>query len=185
MYGLTADQMKPLPPHKDGVKGLARIDPSVNGALALMKVDPSACSVTEKDVAKLTRRDMTRKSGVDESEAMAVICDKPQRHIDAMKSLANKGKILRFKGIFVSESCSTEDDKVGELIVDFYVTDDEIQIFEPSRRNSGIISGEFLEKSAHMNPHTAEQFRECDFFVGASIKCYSREFLLTAADEFT
>ena len=112
-----------------------------------------------------------------------VLSDEPRRRVDFVKALENDGKVLRFRAVFLEPS---PDDAEREFIVSFYLSNDTMQVFEPPKRNSGFIGGKFLERTrtCPINPATGVSFKAMDFFVGAVIGVFQRQFLLTSADDF-
>jgi Ca2+-binding EF-hand superfamily protein len=58
-------------------------------------------------------------------------------------------------------------------------------IHEPPQRNLGIVTGRYLEKAVHMNQVTGELFKPSDFYPGAIVKVYNREFEIMDMDEYT
>ena len=53
------------------------------------------------------------------------------------------------------------------FIITFYLNDDTVMVYEPQQRNSGIVSGKFLEKCKYKNTKRNMQFFEpADFIIG-------------------
>lgn len=71
------------------------------------------------------------------------------------------------------------------FVIHYFLADDTIQVFEPQRRNSGIVGGKFLERQRVKRPDGVEYYSTPDLFVGAELNLHSHEFLLIAADEYT
>ena len=47
---------------------------------------------------------------------------------------------------------TTRPEDVGrKFVITFYLNDDTLMIYEPQQRNSGIVSGKFLEKGKYKN----------------------------------
>lgn len=61
-----------------------------------------------------------------------------------------------------------------------------LTIFEPPTKNSGIISGKFLERSRVCKPgSTPEQpqfYGPEDFYIGATVEVFRRKFVIVNAD---
>jgi EF-hand domain-containing protein 1 len=67
------------------------------------------------------------------------------------------------------------------FILSFFLATDEIVIYEPPVRNSGILGGKFFERSKAFKPGTRSSYGPSDFYVGACIPLVSR--CTTLADE--
>lgn len=77
-------------------------------------------------------------------------------------------------------------DDIREFVISYFLADDTIQIYEPPIRNSGIIGGKFLERTAIKKPHAVNQdYRARDLYVGAHLVTLSRCFELYDADVAT
>jgi Ca2+-binding EF-hand superfamily protein len=105
---------------------------------------------------------------------------KPKK--DFKKLYFNDGKIVRFTAQFNN---AKPEDAERLFVVNFHLFDDTLSIHEPPQRNIGIITGRFLEKAVHLNQMTGKLFTADDLYVGAIIKVYNREFVLTDCDEYT
>jgi len=106
--------------------------------------------------------------------------NKPKK--DFNKLFYNDGKIMRFTAQFKDPK---PEDGERLFVVNFHLFDDTVSIHEPPQRNLGIITGRFLEKAVHLNQVTGRLFQPEDLYVGAVIKVYNREFILTDCDEYT
>ena len=60
------------------------------------------------------------------------------------------------------------------FIFTFFLATDEVFIYEPPVRNSGISGGKFFERARAHKPGTREYFGPSDFHVGAKIPLVSR-----------
>ncbi|XP_030055562.1 EF-hand domain-containing family member C2 isoform X2 [Microcaecilia unicolor] len=96
--------------------------------------------------------------------------------------------VLRFLAILITDNPIDKDRK---FIVSYYLSDDTIQVFEPPQRNSGIISGKFLERIRIAKPgqetfksEMSEFFTAQDLFVGATVNLFGHIFHLVDADEY-
>lgn len=69
------------------------------------------------------------------------------------------------------------------FIISFFLSDDTISVFEPEKRNSGIVHGKFIERSKIMNP-SGGYYQAEDIYVGAVVNFRSHQFVITDADEY-
>jgi len=104
--------------------------------------------------------------------------------------IANEGKVMRFTARFAdlppAYSLHSPADGERNFIVSFFLVDGSLQIFEPPQRNSGVMAGKFLERSAVYKPGAGRhKYRATDFGVGAVIVASGRAFRLVEADEYT
>jgi len=69
------------------------------------------------------------------------------------------------------------------FIITFYLNDDTVMVYEPTQRNSGIVSGKFLEKCKYKNVKRANNFFEpADFIVGNDVLVNSYDFHVMGCD---
>ena len=69
------------------------------------------------------------------------------------------------------------------FIITFYLNDDTVMVYEPQQRNSGIVSGKFLEKCKYKNTKRNLQFFEpADFIIGNDVVVNSYDFHVTGCD---
>lgn len=65
-------------------------------------------------------------------------------------------------------------DQGRRFIISYFLADDMISVFETSARNSGIISGKFLEKTRIPKPGSTvdnpEYYGPADFAIGATVE---------------
>jgi len=103
----------------------------------------------------------------------------PRRDLDKLQKLA--GKMLRYRGKLVSDRV---DDKDRMFVITYYLADDTIGVFEPPKRNSGIVGGKFLKRQRMKNSRK-EYFRPGDFFVGATLVLGGYMFKIESTDNYT
>merc|ERR1712025_1365271 len=60
----------------------------------------------------------------------------------------------------------------------YFLSDDTMSIFEPPQRNSGFISGKFLERGKHMNADTGKFFAKEDFKLNGKIRICGKCFVV-------
>jgi len=78
------------------------------------------------------------------------------------------------------------DHEARRFIVTFYLNDDTVMVYEPTQRNSGIISGKFLEKMKYKNVRNELKFFEpADFIVGNEVEINAFKFTILGCDERT
>lgn len=110
------------------------------------------------------------------------VSDGPRKPTKALtKLLANEGKVLRFSAHLDSVRSVDQD---REFILSYFLADDTVSVHEKPLRNSGLVTGKFLERCYTINPATGEYFSESDFFVGAVIELNKHKFVLDNADIF-
>ncbi|KRX06660.1 hypothetical protein PPERSA_13139 [Pseudocohnilembus persalinus] len=72
------------------------------------------------------------------------------------------------------------------FIITYFLNDDSLMVYEPDQRNSGQVSGKFLERKKYKNIQKNNQiFQPTDFIVGRDILINGTSFHLEDADEFT
>lgn len=69
------------------------------------------------------------------------------------------------------------------FIISFFLSDDTISVFEPEKRNSGIVHGKFIERNKIMRPD-GDSYKAEDLHVGAVVSFRSHQFVITDADEY-
>ncbi|KAK3248003.1 hypothetical protein CYMTET_42513 [Cymbomonas tetramitiformis] len=106
---------------------------------------------------------------------------------DLHKLMSNEKKILRFAARMIETPgvTLTNADLDRKFILQFFLADDTVSIFEPPSRNSGIIGGKFLERSQVYKPGTSNQYAPAEFFVGNCIEIHSRTFELMEGDDYS
>jgi len=109
----------------------------------------------------------------------ALIPKAPYRDIYKLQALA--GKYLRFEAKLVS---SRADDAHRKFVITYYLADDTIQVFEPPKRNSGIVGGKFLRR-ARMKNSRQEYYKPNDIFVGATVTLGGFTFKVEGTDNYT
>eukprot|EP00947_MAST-08B_sp_MAST-8B-sp1_P006396 g6396.t1 len=104
----------------------------------------------------------------------------PQR--DIRKFMEMDGKVLRYEARLVS---SRPEDQERLFIVAFYLADDTQAVYEPVRRNSGIVGGKYLERNKYKR-EDGRLFEIDDFKVGGTVVFLnSVNFALFSQDNFT
>ncbi|KAM9709843.1 EF-hand domain-containing family member C2 [Menidia menidia] len=83
-------------------------------------------------------------------------------------------------------------DRTRVFIISFYLSDDSMSVFEQPQRNSGVLSGKFMERRRVRKPgqelfksEPSKYFMAQDLYVGATLCLSGRNFLLTDADDYT
>lgn len=119
--------------------------------------------------------------------------------LDLQKFSDYHGKVLRFMGRLVS---SSPIEAARRFIVQYFLVDDTLSVFEPFVPNSGVMSGKFLERGQYRNARGEEEdvvehdgvhkrprhFAPQDFGVGRVIEfehARGQQFELFEADAFT
>lgn len=72
------------------------------------------------------------------------------------------------------------------FVITLYMNDDTVMVYEPQVRNSGIVSGKFLEKMKYKNKLAGGRFfTPEDFLIGKTAQINSYKFLVQDQDERT
>lgn len=99
------------------------------------------------------------------------------------KAMDNEKRILRFTAKF---NTRVPEDVDRRFIISFYLADDNISIYEPPLKNSGIIPGKFLEKRKYKNVDKGNAFiTPSDLAVGGDVKINGFSFHVLSMDDFT
>jgi len=89
---------------------------------------------------------------------------------------------LCFRGKLVSDY---PEDQERRFIIEFFLSDETVRVFEQSMRNSGFVGGKFLERRRFKNAQTGEWFKSKEFIVGSKITINRYTFELLEADVAT
>ena len=90
---------------------------------------------------------------------------------------------LMFKASFAHPS---EEDRIRAFDITYFIVDDSIMIFEPSARNSGIVTGMFLSRTTKaILDDRGRMTARGTFFVGSTIHYAGRKFTITDTDAKT
>ncbi|XP_056151069.1 EF-hand domain-containing protein 1 [Lampris incognitus] len=104
---------------------------------------------------------------------------------DLKKIWENDHKVLRYIAKLDSQN---PHDESRHFILSYFLSDDMISIFEKTRRNSGIIGGQFLKKTRIPKPgstvNNPEFYSPADFAIGAAVEIFCHRFVLTDADHY-
>ncbi|KAG0573546.1 hypothetical protein KC19_VG187100 [Ceratodon purpureus] len=110
----------------------------------------------------------------------------PQK--DFIKFIYKDGKILTFTCKMVEDKDHKLHpvDKTRVMIFQYYLSDDSIQVFEPPTRNSGCVSGKYIQRiAAPRKPGTQSPYCAADCFMDQRMYLFDRIFELMEADEWT
>ena len=112
---------------------------------------------------------------------------KPKANFMKMNKFGKQA--LRFRAKLMNNN---KEDKTRRFIVGFNLADDTMSVFEPVKRNSGIVGGQYMIRRKYQNEaakpdrHGRRPYlKATDFFVGGTVKVLSRTFKLLSADTFT
>lgn len=90
---------------------------------------------------------------------------------------------LRFNALMVTEK---PEDIGRRFIITLFMNDDTVMVYEPQVRNSGIVSGKFLEKTKYKNKLAGGRFfQPQDFFIGQTVQINGYKFVVQEYDERT
>mmetsp|Transcript_336 Transcript_336/g.352 ORF Transcript_336/g.352 Transcript_336/m.352 type:complete len:610 (-) Transcript_336:425-2254(-) len=125
-------------------------------------------------------------SQIDTVQNCISLIPKPPKK-DLHKLMQNEKKVLRFTAqmVEIPGRTLTNADLDRKFILQYFLADDTVSIFEPPSRNSGIIGGKFLERSTIFKPDSTAQYSGAEFYVGAKIDIHHRTFELLEADDYT
>jgi len=100
---------------------------------------------------------------------------------DLVKLMTLSGKIFRFLS-----SCDNgvPEDVDRRFLIQVYLQDETISVFEKKSRNSGFMEGSFAERATKKSP-SGVAYKATDFFVGAEVTINSMKFIILQPDEFT
>jgi len=101
---------------------------------------------------------------------------------DFNKLFNNDGMVLRFTSKYVNPK---PEDVDRRFVLNFHLFDDTLSIHEPPQRNTGIVTGKFLEKGVHLNQATGQLFEPQDMLPGNIVKIFNHEFEVLDMDEYT
>lgn len=101
---------------------------------------------------------------------------------DVTKLLYYDGKILRFLAKMLS---SNPDDEDRQFVIAFYLADDTVSVYEPPVKNSGVVSGKFLERGRYKREGGAGYFRPEDFQIGNRVRLSSHTFEVKGMDDYS
>jgi len=98
-------------------------------------------------------------------------------------------KLLKYDKTALRFLCKMEskhpEDVDRRFIVEYFLSDDTIRVFEQSMRNSGFVAGKFLDRTKCKNVDTGAWFKPDDLFVGALLTINGFKFRCLEADEYT
>jgi len=98
-------------------------------------------------------------------------------------------KMFMFDKIILRFVCRIMDDEFDlpdrKLIMSFYCADDNLMLYMLTEKNSGIISGKFLEKKKYKNDLTGAYLKPEDLFVGQVFSINKHKLQIIQADEFS
>lgn len=90
---------------------------------------------------------------------------------------------LRFNAVMVTDK---PEDIGRRFIITLFMNDDTVMVYEPQVRNSGIVSGKFLEKMKYKNKLAGGRFFQPeDFLLGQKVQINGYKFLVQEYDERT
>jgi hypothetical protein len=111
-----------------------------------------------------------------------LLIPKPPK-VDMLKLFKYDSIILRF---ICERITGTDNDRLTHLILNFFVGDDTISIYQTIKRNAGITGGKFLERKKYKNKaRRDEYFATADFQIGAILEINNYLMRIVSADDFT
>eukprot|EP01135_Chromosphaera_perkinsii_P012113 Nk52_evm51s2579 gene=Nk52_evmTU51s2579 len=101
---------------------------------------------------------------------------------DFKKLMEMDNMVLRFSARFDTNKPIDADRR---FIIYFYLADDQVLVYEPPLRNSGIIGGKFMEKMRCKNPDRGDEYYSAsDFYVGGRVTFQKHHFIILEGDEY-
>ncbi|GMH95523.1 hypothetical protein TrST_g9293 [Triparma strigata] len=94
------------------------------------------------------------------------------------------GKILRFSAR-IPMDLRHPADVDQQFVISYYLADDSISVFCRSPPNSGLTSGQFLNRGFHINTATGKAFTHEEFYLGARLHFRSRVLEIDDVDEYS
>ncbi len=99
------------------------------------------------------------------------------------KYVDNDKVILRYTAKL---NTTVPEDIERRFIVSYFLADNTVAIYEPSKRNSGIVEGKFLDRGRYKNVSGLREFIEpTDLAVGGTVIINSYSFQILSMDAFT
>lgn len=91
-------------------------------------------------------------------------------------------QILSFAAKLISDF---KDDSNRDFLLQYFLQDHTMQIFEEKKKMNGFRGGRFLNKMKVKNPQTNQYYTDENMAVGATLEISGRTFELTSAPEYT
>lgn len=113
------------------------------------------------------------------ASAKSLVPKPPKR--DWRKWTENEGKILRFSAKLAH---AIPEDRHRQFVIQLYLENDTLMIYEPAIRNSGIVGGKFLNREKHRKAD-GSVYTVADFKIGNEVTIHKRTFLVVDADSYT
>ncbi|XP_068615767.1 EF-hand domain-containing protein 1-like [Brachionichthys hirsutus] len=114
---------------------------------------------------------------------LSLIPGPPKKNV--LKMLENSHRVLRYSARLDSQN---PDDEGRRFVLSYFLSTDMISISEKPTRNSGIIGGQFLEKTRVPKPGSTVQnpefYSPADFAIGSTVEVFGHRFVLTDADRY-
>merc|ERR1719201_1760808 len=99
---------------------------------------------------------------------------------DLAKMMKYDGKIICYNTKLIKDGKKdvSPNDQKRLFVFRYFLSDDTMSIFEPPQRNSGFISGKFLERGKHTNVDTGKFFAKEDFQLNGKIRICGKCFVV-------
>lgn len=94
------------------------------------------------------------------------------------------GKVLRFSAR-IPVDLRHPSDVDQQFIISYYLADDTVSVFCRSPANSGLTSGQFLNRGYHLNSESGKPFTHDDFYLGARLHFRSRILEIDDIDDYS
>lgn len=106
---------------------------------------------------------------------------------DQLKMEENADRILRFHARLepAPGRALSQVDAKRVFVMKYHLATDQVSIFEPPQRNSGVLGGKFLGQTKMRNPDTGDFFRPQDFALGAVVNINGHRFKILEPDART
>lgn len=117
---------------------------------------------------------------------MGTVYGMPKPQKDFNKLMRNQGRQVRCRAQLITDSPI---DSTREFMITYFLEDDTIQIYEDSKRNSGITGGNFLKRGKYTNTSPLDgvprPFVPTDIFLGNEISLIGVKMRIIEMDNMT
>jgi Ca2+-binding EF-hand superfamily protein len=117
----------------------------------------------------------------DSLQSWKYLVPKPKK-TDFARLKAATGKTLKYQAKMVSRRPT---DMGRHFRITWYLDDDTMAVYEPKKRNTGVLGGAMASRGKYKNPSDGEHYKISDLYVGNLIEIAAHLMEITHADEFS